>query len=111
MEKPATLLLSIDDGTGEQLNVSELRKHLESPDENNKIYALKKIISMILSGEKLPQLLMPIIQYVMTSKNHTIKKLLLFYWEIIDMVANDGKVLSEMILVWYVSIIISNIVL
>lgn len=35
----------------------------------------------------------------MPSDNHTIKKLLLIFWEIVPKVGTDGKLLHEMILV------------
>lgn len=83
---------------------TELRNILEKGDEAQKIEALKQAIALIVAGEKLPQLLMTIIRFVLTSKNHTIKKLLLIYWEVIDMVGPNGQLLPEMILVWFVFI-------
>lgn len=53
----------------------------------------------MLNGEKLPGLLMTIIRFVLPLQNHTIKKLLLIYWEIVPKVSGDGKLLHEMILV------------
>lgn len=49
-----------------------------------------------------PQLLMPIIQYVLPSKSKPIKKLLHFYWEICPKYDENGKLKQEMILVWWV---------
>ena len=46
-----------------------------------------------------PQLLMPIIQYVMPSKNKALKKLLHFYWEVCPKYDEAGKLKQEMILV------------
>lgn len=42
---------------------------------------------------------MTIIRFVLPLQNHTIKKLLLIYWEIVPKVSSDGKLLHEMILV------------
>lgn len=42
---------------------------------------------------------MTIIRFVLPLQNHTIKKLLLIYWEIVPKVSADGKLLQEMILV------------
>lgn len=53
----------------------------------------------MLNGERLPNLLMTIIRFVLPLQNHTIKKLLLIYWEIVPKVSADGKLLQEMILV------------
>ena len=46
---------------------------------------------------------MPIIQYVMPSKNKQLKKLLHFYWEVCPKYDENGKLKQEMILVWYVA--------
>ena len=48
---------------------------------------------------------MPIIQYVMPSKNKALKKLLHFYWEVCPKYDDNGKLKQEMILVVCVSIL------
>lgn len=45
---------------------------------------------------------MPVIQYVMPSRNKQLKKLLHFYWEICPKYDDSGKLKQEMILVVYV---------
>ena len=64
-----------------------------------KIEALKKVIQLILAGEKMPSLLMMVIKFLMPLQDHTIKKLLLIFWEIVPKTGPDGKLLHEMILV------------
>lgn len=64
-----------------------------------KIEALKKVIQMILNGEKFQGLLMTVIRFVMPLQDHTIKKLLLVFWEVVPKYSQDGKMLQEMILV------------
>lgn len=54
---------------------------------------------MIANGERFPNLLMIIIRFVLPLQNHTIKKLLLIFWEIVPKTTQDGKLLQEMILV------------
>lgn len=54
---------------------------------------------MIANGERLPGLLMIIIRFVLPLHDHTIKKLLLIFWEIVPKTTADGKLLQEMILV------------
>eukprot|EP01120_Amphizonella_sp_Union-15-10_P015336 TRINITY_DN7877_c0_g1_i3.p1 TRINITY_DN7877_c0_g1~~TRINITY_DN7877_c0_g1_i3.p1 ORF type:complete len:987 (-),score=216.27 TRINITY_DN7877_c0_g1_i3:10-2841(-) len=99
VEKPkhCTLLIHLD--STEPPQVHNIKKDLEEGTTEQKIAALKKTILLMINGEQFPQLLMPIIRFVMTSKDHTIKKLLLLYWEIVDKKSADGKLLSEMILV------------
>ena len=53
----------------------------------------------MLNGEKMPSILMTIIRFVLPMQNHTIKKLLLIFWEIVPKTGQDGKLLHEMILV------------
>jgi coatomer subunit beta len=60
---------------------------------------LEKTIRLLLSGEKFPSILMTIIRFVLPSQDHTIKKLLLLFWEIVPKTHPDGKLLHEMILV------------
>lgn len=72
---------------------------LEKGDIKVKIEALKKTIHMILAGERLPGLLMTIIRFVLPLQDHTIKKLLLIFWEIVPKTTPDGKLMQEMILV------------
>ena len=71
----------------------------EKGEIKSKTEALKKVIIMILNGEKLPGLLMTIIRFVLPLQDHTIKKLLLVFWEIVPKTTTDGKLLQEMILV------------
>jgi vesicle coat complex subunit len=58
----------------------------ESSKVPKKIAALKKLIEMLLNGERFPNLLMVIIRFVMPCDDHTIKKLLHIYWEIVPKV-------------------------
>ncbi|XP_031625408.1 coatomer subunit beta [Contarinia nasturtii] len=80
-------------------NEMKIKKDLEQGDENVQIDTLKKVIKLLLNGERLPGLLMTIIRFVMPSQNHTIKKLLLIFWEIVPKTTPDGKLMQEMILV------------
>lgn len=64
-----------------------------------KAEALKKVIQMMLNGERFPSILMIIIRFVMPVADHTIKKLLLIFWEIVPKNTPDGKLMQEMILV------------
>jgi coatomer subunit beta len=71
----------------------------EKGDTKTKIEALKKTIHMIVSGERLPGLLMTMIRFVLPLQDHMIKKLLLIFWEIVPKTTPDGKLMQEMILV------------
>ena len=79
--------------------IKELKDGLESSNVQKKIDALRKLILLHLNGEPLPQLLFTVIQFVLPNEDHTIKKLLLYYWEIVQMTDGNGKLLQIMILV------------
>jgi len=96
-EKPCSVLIQFDGVETPQVN--ELRKQLETGQLPEKIQALKTVILHMLNGENMGQLLMTIIRFAMPIDDHTIKKLLLLYWEIVDKTSADGKLLGEMILV------------
>eukprot|EP01132_Coremiostelium_polycephalum_P005839 gene5839-7268_t len=96
IEKSCTILVNYDKGDPPQIN--DLIYSFEHGTAEQKIEALKKVILYTINGEPLPQLLMPIIKYVTPSPDHTIKKLLLIYWEVIEKTQN-GKLKTEMILV------------
>uniref|UniRef100_H2ZHQ3 Coatomer subunit beta n=1 Tax=Ciona savignyi TaxID=51511 RepID=H2ZHQ3_CIOSA len=80
-------------------NETTLKNEIEHGDVRTKTEALKKVILMTLNGEKLQGLLMTIIKYLLPSDNHTIKKLLLIFWEIWPKTDAQGKLRPEMILV------------
>ncbi|CAD7089722.1 unnamed protein product [Hermetia illucens] len=89
----------INSAETEQFNEMQLKQDLEKGDVNLKIETLKKVIQLMLNGERLPGLLMTIIRFVLPLQNHTVKKLLLIFWEIVPKTSSDGKLLQEMILV------------
>eukprot|EP00298_Acanthocystis_sp_HF-20_P010885 c19104_g1_i1.p1 GENE.c19104_g1_i1~~c19104_g1_i1.p1 ORF type:complete len:945 (-),score=413.74 c19104_g1_i1:191-3025(-) len=96
METNCTLLLAGSDLTPP---IEELKKLIESKDENDKVSALKKIIIGMLNGEQLDELLMHIIRYASTSNHHMLKKLLMIYWECVEKRTADGALQPTMILV------------
>src|SRR2546429_468182 len=57
-----------DDST-DQPSLQELKSALEKGSEEVKIETMKKILVTMLNGDKLPQLLMQVIRFVMPSKN------------------------------------------
>lgn len=82
--------------------MSELRTQLEKGSDDTKVETMKKILTIMLNGDPLPQLLMHIIRFVMPSKSKPLKKLLYFYYEICPKLDPSGKLKQEMILVWFV---------
>ena len=97
-ERPCTVLIQYDKSS-EAKNATELKAMLEEGSLEQKIRALKQLILLLNNGEHLPQMLMTVIRFCMPLRDHTIKKLLLVYWEVADKYGQDGKLLQEMILV------------
>jgi len=83
----------------EAVTETKLKEDLENGDIPAKTSALKKVMYQLLNGEKMPSILMTIIRFVLPLQDHTIKKLLLIFWEIVPKTGSDGKLLQEMILV------------
>ncbi|KAF0895794.1 hypothetical protein E2562_016527 [Oryza meyeriana var. granulata] len=98
MEKPCTLLVHFDKGS--PWMASEIKADLEGSDVAAKADAMNCAIMLLLYGETLPHLFLTVVRYVLLSEDHTIKKLLLLYLEIVDRrEPKSGRVLPEMILV------------
>ena len=97
-EQPCFCLLSpLDDNDVPTEDM--LRGELEDSDHHKKAAGLKKLIRLIISGERFPSLLMVVIRYVMPVDDHELKKLLLVFWEVVPKTNSDGKLMQEMILV------------
>lgn len=110
-ERYCTVLLQ--QVTGEKAlppSQDDILKGLESPKVELKIRAVKSAILALLQGEKLPKVLMHIIRFCSTQSDHTLKKLLMVYWEIAPKYEQQAtgeagapkappKLLPEMILV------------
>ena len=95
-----TLVSSIGLTDSEGSNEQTLRSEIESKDTKKQIDALKRVILMTLNGERFQgSLLMHIIKYLLPTKDHTIKKLLLVFWEICAKTDENGALKQEMILV------------
>ena len=82
-----------------QASQNEIRKALESGDDEQKIEAMQQAIAALLNGEQLPALFITIVRYVLPSENHFVQKLLLLYLETISKTDDQGKLLPEMILI------------
>lgn len=78
----------------------QLRTQLEKGTEESKQETMRMILTMMLNGDPLPQLLMPVINAVSKSSNSALKKLLYLYYEICPKYDASGKLKQEMILIW-----------
>jgi len=62
----------------------EIKESLETGSNEEKADAMKKVISLLMNGEHLPQIFITIVRYVLPSEDHLVQKLLLLYMEIIE---------------------------
>ncbi|KAJ5247208.1 hypothetical protein N7468_002191 [Penicillium chermesinum] len=87
------------DNTADQPTLQELRLQLEKGNDETKMETMRTIVSIMLNGNPMPDLLMHIIRFVMPSKSKPLKKLLYFYYEICPKHDSSGRLKQEMILV------------
>ncbi|KAI9885133.1 MAG: hypothetical protein M1823_003063 [Watsoniomyces obsoletus] len=92
-------LVHPDNSAAEQPTLQELKTQLEKGTDETKVETMKRILTLMLNGDPMPQLLMHIIRFVMPSKSKPLKKLLYFYYEICPKLDAGGKLKQEMILV------------
>lgn len=96
---PCTLLLK---PTSDSFDVNECRKALETGSEKAKIEAMSNLLHAVATGESCGSLVMHVIRFVMPNqKSKLLKKLVLLFFEMVPKVDSDGKLLQEMILLWY----------
>ncbi|KEF55988.1 uncharacterized protein A1O9_07568 [Exophiala aquamarina CBS 119918] len=87
------------DNTADQPSQQDLKTQLEKGTDETKVDTMRRILTIMLSGDPMPNLLMHIIRFVMPSKSKPLKKLLYFYYEICPKLDANGKLKQEMILV------------
>jgi vesicle coat complex subunit len=63
-------------------SASELENIFRKGKIEEKIDALKTLIKLIIHDQNYPKMVMTILQYVATSPDHQLKKLLFLYWEV-----------------------------
>ena len=89
-----------NDNGADQPTLQQFQQQLEKGTDESKVETMKTILTVMLNGDPLPQLLMHIIRFVMPSKSKPLKKLLYFYYEVCPKTDANGKLKQEFILVW-----------
>ena len=98
VEENCTVLIAYNKSQGS--TADNLRALMESNDDKDKIEAIKTLILMLISGEKLASnTMMHVIRYCINTRHKPLKKLLYVYWEIVKKYDDNGKLKTEMILV------------
>eukprot|EP01064_Diplonema_japonicum_P033607 TRINITY_DN667_c0_g2_i1.p1 TRINITY_DN667_c0_g2~~TRINITY_DN667_c0_g2_i1.p1 ORF type:complete len:944 (+),score=349.17 TRINITY_DN667_c0_g2_i1:45-2876(+) len=106
-EPPCYLLVGMDK---QAPTPKELKEAIEKGGTKERIQAVKDMIALTLNGEPQTKLIMSVIKFIQpsgttTSSNekndasvHTLKKLVLYFWEVVEKVDAQGKLLPELIL-------------
>lgn len=101
-EKNCTVLIALQNNVALP-TPGDIKDALETGSHAEKLAALKQAILLTLSGEKMPQLLMSIIRFILPvddyEHKHQLKKTTQVYLEVVEKFTPDGKLLPEMILV------------
>ncbi|KAK5123154.1 hypothetical protein LTR85_003352 [Meristemomyces frigidus] len=87
------------DNSADQPSLQDIRQQLEKGTDETKVETMKRVLTVMLNGDPMPQLLMHIIRFVMPSKSKPLKKLLYLYYEVCPKLDSTGKLKQEMILV------------
>ncbi|KAM0723144.1 hypothetical protein Q7P37_001344 [Cladosporium fusiforme] len=87
------------DNAADQPSQQDFKTQLEKGTDDSKVNTMKQILTVMLNGDPMPQLLMHIIRFVMPSKSKQLKKLLYIYYEVCPKLDSNGKLKQEMILV------------
>jgi len=95
-ESQCTLLIHYD---GAHIGQKELKEALEKGNTDSKVEHMKQMIMLHMNGEPQTSMLMTFIRFVLPKDDHKLKKLSLYYLEIIDKTDANGRLLPEMILV------------
>ena len=96
-EEQASSLICFYEGSSP--SAKEMKEALEKGDVRTKQDTLSKMIMLQLNGEPQNHLIMTVIKYCTPEEDHTLKKLLIYFWEVVDKQDDEGKLLPEMILV------------
>ncbi|KAI5808979.1 adaptin N terminal region-domain-containing protein [Peziza echinospora] len=91
--------LVLMENTADQPSIQQLQRQLEKGTDESKCDTMRLILTIMLNGEPLSQLLMHIIRFVMPSRYKPLKKLLYFYYEICPKLDVNGKLKHEFLLV------------
>eukprot|EP01059_Diplonema_ambulator_P019990 TRINITY_DN33674_c0_g1_i1.p1 TRINITY_DN33674_c0_g1~~TRINITY_DN33674_c0_g1_i1.p1 ORF type:complete len:942 (+),score=446.04 TRINITY_DN33674_c0_g1_i1:40-2865(+) len=106
-DPPCYLLVGMDK---QAPTPKELKEAIEKGGTKERIQAVKDMIALTLNGESQQKLIMSVIKFIQpsgttTSSNeksdaqvHTLKKLVLYFWEVVDKTDAQGKLLPELIL-------------
>lgn len=82
-EESSTLLVGVDKVVS-AMSSKEIKDALEKGDMHARAEALKAIIRLHVNGEPQNHLIMTVIRYITPIDDHLIKKLVLYFWEVID---------------------------
>lgn len=96
-EVNSTILVGVADAS--TATSKTLTEALTSGSTAARVAALQHMIRLHLNGEPQNHMIMTVIKYITPLNNHQIKKLVLYFWEVIDKTDPEGNLLSVIILI------------
>ncbi|CAD8103287.1 unnamed protein product [Paramecium primaurelia] len=83
------------------MSQQEIAKAFDTGKFEDKLKALKSLVIQIIHDESFPRMVMNVINSLvpLSDETHSLKKILLFYWEVIEKTHPNGSLKEEMILV------------
>ncbi|KAK7198832.1 coatomer beta subunit [Novymonas esmeraldas] len=97
-EESSTLLVGVGKAVS-AMSSKEIKDALEKGDNTARASALMAVIRLHVNGEPQNHLIMSVIRYITPIDDHLIKKLVLYFWEVVDKRDADGNLLSVIILI------------
>ncbi|KAG5506500.1 hypothetical protein JKF63_06003 [Porcisia hertigi] len=97
-EESSTLLIGVCKAAS-AMSSKEIKDALEKGSTTARSNALMAIIRLHVNGEPQNHLIMSVIRYITPIDDHLIKKLVLYFWEVVDKRDADGNLLSVIILI------------
>lgn len=81
------------------LSYNDIKNAIEHGDIAAKAQAMETLIRQHVNGESQNHMIMSVIKFLTPLDDHYIKKLVLYFWEVIDKTDEEGNLLSEIILI------------
>ena len=91
-----SLLLPVDTSPP---TTQQLAQQLESEEVEERVEAMRRVLGLLLQGENVRALLVPILKGVMTCRDRRLQRLLFVYWENINREGADGTLLPDLLLI------------
>lgn len=98
-ENSSTVLLGAQSGNEAIQSYTDLKHAIERGNVAAKASALECLIRQHMNGESQNHMIVQVIKFLTPVDDHYVKKLVLYFWEVVDKTDENGNLLSEVILI------------